>query len=143
MELRVARRVSGNLVKRLEYVDDDLFEGVHLFVGFIHAEQSRDLYEPSYIVRDQLVIDDPSSELLPFVNGSAIDGDSPFNKLVFAGFQVRDDLLCDFSEVASFDIVVSLQKDFSESRLPNGIVFEVELVKAMEGISVGLLPGLV
>ena len=50
MELRVARRVFGNFVKRPEYVDDDLFVGVHLTVGFVHAEESRDLYEPSHIV---------------------------------------------------------------------------------------------
>ena len=50
VELGMARRVFGDFVERPEYVDDDLFIGVHLTVGFVHAEESRDLYKPSHIV---------------------------------------------------------------------------------------------
>ena len=63
---------------------------------------------------DQLVINDPCRELVPFVNGSAIDGDPPFNKLVFAGFQVGDDLLGEFSEVSSLYVIIGFQKDFPQ-----------------------------
>ena len=50
MKLRMARRVLGDFVERPKYVDDDLFIRVHLTVSFVHAEESRDLYEPSHIV---------------------------------------------------------------------------------------------
>ena len=114
VERRVARGVLGDFVERPEYVDDDLFIGIHLFVGFVHAEESGDLYQPSYIVGDQLVINDPCRELVPFVNGSAVDGDPPFNKLVLAGFQVGDDLLSEFSKVPSLDVIIGFQKDFPQ-----------------------------
>ena len=107
VKLRVARRVFRDLVERPKNVDDDLFISVHLPIGFVHAEESRNLYKPSHIVRDQFVINDPSSKLIPLVNRSAIDRDSPFNKLIFARFQIGDDFLCDLSEIASFDIIVS------------------------------------
>ena len=107
VELRVARRVFRDFVERSKYVDDDLFISVHLPVGFVHAEESRNLYEPSHVVRDQFVINDPCSKLIPLVNSSAIDRDSPFNKLIFARFQIGDDFLCDLREIASSDIIVS------------------------------------
>lgn len=50
MELGMARRIFGDFIERPEYVDDDLFIGVHLTVGFVHAEQSGNLYEPSHVV---------------------------------------------------------------------------------------------
>ena len=106
MEFGVARRVFGDFVERPEYIDDDLFIAVHLTVGFVHAKESGNLYEPSHIVRDQFVINDPSSELVPFIDGSAINRDPPFNKLVLARLQIGDDLLCDFSEVTSLNIIV-------------------------------------
>lgn len=50
VELRVARGVFGGLVERPKYVDDNLFIGVHLTLGFVHAEESGNLYEPSHVV---------------------------------------------------------------------------------------------
>lgn len=65
-------------------------------------------------MRDQFVINNPSSELVPFIDGSAVDRDPPFNKLILARLQVGDDLLCDLSEVTSLDIIVGLQENFPE-----------------------------
>lgn len=50
VELGVGGRVLRDFIERPEYVDDDLFIGVHLTAGFVHAEESGDLYEPSNVV---------------------------------------------------------------------------------------------
>lgn len=59
---------------------------------------------------------------------------------MFAGLQVGDDLLSDFREVAAFNEVVRFQEDGAQARFPNGVVLEIELIKTMERIGMGLLP---
>ena len=83
-------------------------------------------------MRYQLVVDHPSRQLAPLIDGSAIDRDSPFHKLVFAGFEVRNDFLGQFCQITTFDIVVGLQKDLTKSRLPNRIILEVKLIEAVK-----------
>lgn len=68
MKLGVTGGVSGDFVKRSEDIDDVFFEGVHLTVGFVHVEEPWDLNEPSYVVRDQFVVYDPSCEFVPLID---------------------------------------------------------------------------
>ncbi len=86
VELFMLRRILGGSVKRLEYVDKDLLIGVHLTIGFVQAVEPWNLYEPAYVVRYELVFNDPGSKLVPFVHGSAIYGNTPFNELILARF---------------------------------------------------------
>ncbi len=46
----MARRIFSDFVKWAKDIDKDLFVGVHLAVGFVHAEEPWDLYEPSNVV---------------------------------------------------------------------------------------------
>jgi len=85
MELFMLRRVLGDFVKRLEYVDKNVLIRVHLTVCFVQTVEPWNLYEPAYVVRYQLVINNPGSKLVPLADGSAIDGNTPFNELIFAG----------------------------------------------------------
>lgn len=44
--------------------------------------------------------------------------------------------LDDVGKVFPFDVVVSLDEDLSEDGFSNGVVFGVELVKPMEGVTI-------
>lgn len=86
MELLMLRGILGDFVKRLEYVDKDLLIRVHLMVCSVQAVEPWNLYEPAYVVRYELVVNDPGSKLVPFVDGPAIYRNTPFNKLILARF---------------------------------------------------------
>lgn len=88
--------------------------------------------EPSNIGREDFVIDNPGGEFVPFIETAAIDGDAPFDHLVFAGFKVGDDLFGELGQVATLDHVVGLEEDSSESRFSHRIIFEIEFVEAMK-----------
>ena len=47
--------------------------------------QTRDLYEPSHIVRVNFVVHHPSREFIPFIHISAINTDTPFTILIRFG----------------------------------------------------------
>jgi hypothetical protein len=83
-------------------------------------------------VGHEFVVDNPCGELVPFVNGLAVDGDSPFYHLVLARLKIRYDLLGDLRKISTVDEVVSLQEDGSEPRFSNGVVLEIELVESVE-----------
>ena len=68
MKLRVTSGVFGGFIKWSEDIDDVFFEGVHLTIGFVHAKEPWDLNEPSYVVRDQFVVYDPSREFVPLID---------------------------------------------------------------------------
>ena len=53
VEFGVAVGIFGDLVERLENIDYDLLERLHLPSGFVHAVQSRHLDEPSYILKGE------------------------------------------------------------------------------------------
>ena len=42
-------------------------------------------------------------------------------------------------EVSSLNLVIGLHENLAETRLTDGVILQVELVKTMEGILVGLL----
>lgn len=67
-----------------------------------------------------------------------VDGDSPFCHLVFTRLEVRNHLFSDFGQISSLDIIIRLEEDFSETRLANRVVFEIEFVKPVEGVRVCL-----
>ena len=56
---------------------DDTFKVLHLTGHLVNVVQPRNLNQPSDIVRVEFVMDDPFSELVPFVWGAAIDTDPP------------------------------------------------------------------
>jgi len=80
----VAGRISGNFEKRLEHIYDNLLEIVHQASCLVHIVQTRYLDQPSYVGRKELIIDDPRSKLIPFIDVSAVDGDAPLDELVLA-----------------------------------------------------------
>lgn len=58
--------------------------------------------------------------------------------LVLGLFQIACDLFDDICEVLAVQIVVCLEKHFSQSAFTNGIIFSVELIETVEGISVSV-----
>lgn len=138
MELWVARRVLGNLEEWLEEIHNDLLEIVHQSTRFVDIKQTRDLNKPADVVREQLVVDNPGCKFVPLVNGSAVNGNSPLNHLVFARFQIRDDLFRDLGQVPAFEVVIRLEENGSQPGFSNWIVFKIELVESMKGVGMGL-----
>lgn len=47
--------------------------------------------------------------------------------------------LSNIGKIAALDLVVSLHEDLTETRLSDGVIFQVKLVESVEGILVGLL----
>lgn len=139
MKLFMAGRIFRNFEEGLKDVLDDLLKVVHQASRLVDIEQSGDLDEPPDVVREQLVVDNPCCEFIPLVECSSVNRDSPFNHLVLARLEIRDDFFGDLSKIPAVDEVIGLQEDCPQPRLSNGIVFQVELVKAVEGICVSLL----
>lgn len=57
---------------------------------------------------------------------------------MFTGFQVGDDFLSYLREVTPFDEVVRFQEYSTQTRLPNRIILEIEFIKTMERVCMGL-----
>lgn len=89
-------------------------------------------------MREKLVIHHPCSQLVPFIDSFAVDRNTPLNHLILARFKVFDDFLGDLCQIPPVNEVVSLQKYSSQTRLPDRVVFEIELVESVERIRVGL-----
>jgi hypothetical protein len=92
-----------------------LLEVVHEASSLVHIEQTGYLDQPSYIGREQLIVNDPSRKLIPLFDISTVDGNAPFDKLVLARFEIRYDFFGDFSQVSALDKVVCLQENGSET----------------------------
>lgn len=71
---------------------DDVLKVLDLPATLVHLVQPGHLDKPPHIVREQLVVDDPFRKLVPFLQVSAIDRQAPLDILVFALFQIGDDL---------------------------------------------------
>jgi hypothetical protein len=138
MKFRMTGWILGNFKQRLEEVNDDLLEIIHQATRFVHIEQPRDLDKPADVVREQLIIHDPRCELVPLIDSFTIDGNTPLDHLVLAGFEIRDDLFRDLGEISPVNKVVRLEEDGSQSRFTNRVVFKIELVESMERVDVGL-----
>ena len=63
----------------------DTFEVFDRPVLLEEVIQTRDLYEPSHIVRINFVVHHPSREFIPFIHISAINTNTPFTVLIRFG----------------------------------------------------------
>lgn len=109
------------------------------------------------------MLNGPLGQFIPFVPGAPIDGQPELHVLVLALLQIRHHLLSsskahqchtgplnvhpqrqsrspehlnDVSKVFPFDVVVCFDENLSQDGLANGIIFGVELVKAVKGVTV-------
>jgi hypothetical protein len=71
---------------------NDVTEVFDLLRSFEYFVQSRNLNEPSQIVREQFVVNNPFCKLVPLVDVSSIDTQTPFDILVFALLCIIDHL---------------------------------------------------
>lgn len=94
--------------------------------------------QPADIMREQLVVNDPSCKLIPLIDCSAVNRDTPFGHLVLARLEIRNDFLGYLGQVSAIDKVVGLEENGSQSGFSNWVVLEIELVKSMERIRVSL-----
>ena len=89
-------------------------------------------------MREELIIDHPCGQLIPLVQGSAINGNPPFHHLILARLEISDDFFGDLGEVSAVDVIVCFQEDRPKTRFPDRVILEVELVETMKRILVGL-----
>ena len=71
---------------------DNVFECFYGSVRLVNFVQTRNLDQPSHVVRIELVVDDPFRELIPFILGTAVYADPPFAILILALFEICHDL---------------------------------------------------
>ena len=116
------RRVLRGFKKGLEDIGNDLLEGVHCARVFVHVIKARDLDEPADVGRVQFVVDHPSGESIPLIQAAAVDTDPPFDHLILAAFQIRDDFFCDLGKVSAVYEVVRLQENGPQSALAHWVV---------------------
>ena len=57
---------------------NDVFERLNRAILFVHIVEARYLDEPADVVRVELVVHDPSRELVPLVARAPVDTDAPF-----------------------------------------------------------------
>lgn len=92
-----ADRIRGNertqAYSRL--TSDDILEGVYRAIVFVHVVQPRDLDEPSYIVREQLVAYNPTGKLVPLVGIAPVDAHAPFRILQRVSTSHGKHCICD------------------------------------------------
>lgn len=84
VKLGMGGGVSSDLEERLKHIDNHLLEVFHETGRLIHIEQTRHLNQPSDVRREELVVDDPSSKFVPFINIATVDGNPPLYELVLA-----------------------------------------------------------
>lgn len=128
-----------------------------------HSQESRHLHKPAHVLGVDQMLNGPLSQFVPFVPAAPVDGQPELHVLVLALLQVRHHLLSsskarqrgtaplrghrqqqlgspehlnDVSEVFPFDVVVCFDENLSQDGLAYGIVFGVELVKAVKGVAV-------
>jgi hypothetical protein len=130
--------IFGDFEQRLENILDNLLIIFHQAGGPVDIIQTWYLYQPSDIGGIQFVVNYPSRKLVPFFKVTTIDRDSPFDHLIFACFEIRDDLFSKLREIATMNEIVCLEEDGSQARLSYWIVFEIELVETMKTVGVGL-----
>jgi poly-beta-hydroxyalkanoate depolymerase len=69
-------------VKEDTRTDDDVLVRLNGPIGFVDLVDSWNLDEPSHVVREELVIDDPFCELIPLVRRAAVNANPPFHILM-------------------------------------------------------------
>ena len=87
---------------------------------------------------EKLVVHYPLGEVVPFIERSSIDRDSPLYHLILARLEISDDFFGDLGEVSAVDVIVCFQEDRPKTRFPDRVILEVKLVETMKRILVGL-----
>lgn len=128
--------VFGDLEQRPEEVVEDLREAAHQFVAFVDVKQPGDLDQPAHVVGVDVVVDGPLGQLVPLCRGPAVDGQPQLQVLVLGLLEVVHDLLDELSEELAPDVVVGLHEHLAQPRLADGVVLGVELVEAVERVTV-------
>lgn len=59
----------------------------------MYLQQSGHLNEPAYIIRVHTMLDGPLSQLVPFVSGATVDGQTQLRVLVLTLLQVKHHFL--------------------------------------------------
>ncbi|KAH3683267.1 hypothetical protein WICPIJ_005736 [Wickerhamomyces pijperi] len=98
VQLWVLLRILGDFEEWLEEVPQNVLERVYLVGLLVDVVQSWNLNQPSDIVTDQVVVNDPRSKLVPFINRTTIDGDTVLTHLILGVLQVTEDFLGDPSK---------------------------------------------
>mmetsp|Transcript_3376 Transcript_3376/g.13067 ORF Transcript_3376/g.13067 Transcript_3376/m.13067 type:complete len:217 (-) Transcript_3376:1447-2097(-) len=136
MQLWMRRRVYRDFKQRLENVIEHLLEVFHRPITVVDVVQSRYLNHPYDIFAEDVVIQHPSREIVPFAGFTPIDGDAILGHGVFVRLQVRAYLLRELGEEPTTNQVVLLDENFSQARLSHGVVLEIEPIEAMKRILV-------
>lgn len=113
VEFGMTVRIFRDFEQGLKNVGNDLRKVINQMRCLVYIIQSRYLYKPAHVGREQLVVHNPGSELVPLLQIAAINGDSPFYKLVLAGFEIRNDFFGNLCEVATVDEIVRLKENRS------------------------------
>lgn len=102
---------------------NDLFEILDSPVRLINLIQSRDLNEPSDIMTEQSIIDDPRRQFIPLLSAASIDTNPILCHLILALFQICHELPRDFGEVSTGNQVIGLEEDLAQARFADRVVF--------------------
>mmetsp|Transcript_1918 Transcript_1918/g.6623 ORF Transcript_1918/g.6623 Transcript_1918/m.6623 type:complete len:203 (+) Transcript_1918:622-1230(+) len=130
----VARRVQRHLEEGREDVVEHLAEVAELARALVHVEEARNLHQPANVGVHEAVHVEPPRKLVPLRALATVDGHAPLYELVLAHLEVVDHLLGHLGNVAPGDEVVRLEEDLAQAALACGVVLEVELVEAVEGV---------
>lgn len=89
LRTRAERHLREGVISHLEIrllleglTSDDVLKALDGAALFEEVVQSRNLDEPADVVREDLVVDDPFCELIPFIHVPTVDADAPFAVLV-------------------------------------------------------------
>ena len=111
-----------------------MLEAFNRFGRFVDVIQTRNLYEPTDIVRVDLVIDNPLGKIVPFLLRTTINRNTVLGHLILARFEIREDFLGQLGKILPLNQIIRLEEDFSQSRFANWIVFQIEFVESVERI---------
>mmetsp|Transcript_20800 Transcript_20800/g.79762 ORF Transcript_20800/g.79762 Transcript_20800/m.79762 type:complete len:223 (-) Transcript_20800:907-1575(-) len=126
------------LEERRKDVVDEVVEAVHSLRAclLVDGEEARRLDHPAHVGREELVVQEPAGQLVPLARRAAVDAYAVLCQLVLESLELVEDLARELGEVLAVDVVVRLEEDLSEPALAAGVVLEVELVEAVEGVVV-------
>lgn len=84
------------------------------------------------MIGEQVVVADPRGQFGPLIALAAINRHTVLGEDVLAVLELIHQFVRDLREIATFDEIVGLEKYLAQSRLADGIVFEIELVEAVK-----------
>eukprot|EP01137_Pigoraptor_chileana_P027974 Opistho-2@11329 len=138
VQIRVAARVERHLKEWHEYVVNHVLERLHMVCLAENRVQAGHLDQPADVLGIHLVLDHPVGEAVPLVALPPVDRYARLRVLVLALLEVIKYLFCQTRQIAALDVVVRLEKYLAQAALANRIVLEVEFIKAVECVAVGV-----